>query len=166
MASIGHVAVGLAVARKAQWTWRHALVFSVLALLPDVDVVAFALRIPYSAPFGHRGATHSFFFAALCGAVAFAVTRDKRLSWLAGLTVATHPLLDMLTDGGLGVALFFPFTNARYFFPWQPLPVAPIGTHMWSARGLHVVLVETAAFLPCWLYAFWPRRLAARVSAE
>lgn len=29
------------------------------ALLPDADVIAFALRIPYSAPWGHRGTSHS-----------------------------------------------------------------------------------------------------------
>lgn len=158
MAAIGHVAVGLAAARRSGWSWRTAAVFSVLSLLPDADVLAFALHIPYSAPFGHRGATHSFAFAALCGVVAWAVVRDRRLAWLVGLTVASHPLLDALTDGGLGVALFFPFTNERFFFPWQPLPVAPIGRGMLSARGLFVVAWEAAAFLPLWLYALWPRR--------
>jgi inner membrane protein len=160
MAAIGHVAVGLAAARAQRWSWKTAIAFSALSLLPDADVIAFVFRIPYSAPFGHRGATHSFAFAALCGLVAWLLTRNRNLAWLAGLTVATHPLLDALTDGGLGVALFFPFTNARYFFPWQPLPVAPIGQGMLSPRGLYVVLFEAAAFLPFWIYALWPRRAA------
>ena len=159
MAAIGHVAVGLAAARAHDWSWRTALAFSALSLLPDADVLAFRLHIPYSAAFGHRGATHSFAFAALCGVVVWAAARNRRLAWLAALTVATHPLLDAFTDGGLGVALFFPFTNERFFFPWQPLPVAPIGRGMLSARGLFVVAFEAAAFLPLWLYALWPRRL-------
>ncbi|MCC6337554.1 MAG: metal-dependent hydrolase [Myxococcales bacterium] len=158
MAAIGHVAVGIAVARARRWDWRHALAFSALALLPDVDVIAFVLRIPYSAPFGHRGATHSFAFAALCGLAAWAWRRDSKLAWLVGLTVATHPLLDALTDGGLGVACFWPVSDERFFFPWQPLPVAPIGQHMLSARGGFVVAVEALAFLPLWLYALWPRK--------
>jgi inner membrane protein len=30
------------------------------AMLPDADVVGFLLGIPYDAPLGHRGASHSF----------------------------------------------------------------------------------------------------------
>ena len=37
----------------------------------------------------------------------------------------THPLLDMLTDGGSGVMLLFPFTTARLFFPWHPMRASP-----------------------------------------
>lgn len=157
MAAIGHVAVGLAAARAHGWSWKTALAFSALSLLPDADVVAFALRIPYAAPFGHRGATHSFAFAALCGLGAWAVSGQRRLAWLSALVVASHPLLDALTDGGKGVALFWPLSDERLFFPWQPLPVAPIGLRLLTARGLHVVAVEALAFLPLWLYALWPR---------
>ena len=68
MASIGHFAVGLALGRhEAGRASRGRLVasmalFSALALLPDADVIAFKLGIPYSAPWGHRGATHSLLF--------------------------------------------------------------------------------------------------------
>ncbi len=165
VAAIGHIPVGLAAARlhDGRLAWRSAVAFSLLSLLPDADVVAFVFRVPYSAPFGHRGATHSFFFAGVCGGLAWLATRRARTALLVALTVATHPLLDALTDGGLGVALFFPFTNERYFFPWQPLPVAPIGQHMASSRGLYVVLVELAAFLPLWIYALWPARRVGEV---
>ena len=72
MASIGHVAVGLAAAR-----WRHKRVpetprltvamiaLSAWSLAPDLDVIAFVFRIPYDHPWGHRGATHSLSFAML-----------------------------------------------------------------------------------------------------
>jgi inner membrane protein len=136
---------------------------SALALLPDADVVAFRLGIPYSAPWGHRGATHSLAFAAL---VALPVALGARLmghsasQWglLTLLAVGSHGLLDALTDGGLGAALLWPFSNERFFAPVRPLPVAPIGAGMLSARGLEVVAVELVAFLPFWLYALWPRR--------
>jgi membrane-bound metal-dependent hydrolase YbcI (DUF457 family) len=39
----------------------------------------------------------------------------------------SHPLLDALTNGGRGVALLSPFSNHRYFFPWRPIEVSPIG---------------------------------------
>jgi inner membrane protein len=80
MPSIGHVAVGLAAARLNQSplvmsgnAWRVGLVG--LALLPDADIVAFALGIPYSAPWGHRDAAHSLAFAGLCGLACAAAGR-------------------------------------------------------------------------------------------
>jgi len=63
-----------------------------------------------------------------------------------------------MTDGGLGCALFWPFSAARFFAPWTPLPVAPIGRAFLSARGARVAAMETVVLLPLLLYAFWPRR--------
>ena len=39
------------------------LAFSALSLAPDLDVIAFRFGIPYSAPFGHRGAAQSILVA-------------------------------------------------------------------------------------------------------
>src|SRR5512142_630583 len=124
MASLGHVYVGLAAARVASPRESKlpvrelCFLFGGLALLPDADVVAFALGIPYWAPFGHRGASHSIVFALLTALVAFAITRRWKTALLVLLTVASHGPLDTLTDGGLGVALFWPFSTHRYFAPW------------------------------------------------
>jgi inner membrane protein len=168
MASIGHVAVGMALGRYAAgdaspWRLGAAMaLLSLLALLPDADVVAFWFRIPYSAPWGHRGASHSLAFAAGVALVAALVARAlgaRALRWgaLTFAAVASHGLLDALTNGGLGAALLWPFSHGRYFAPVRPLPVAPIGAGMLSARGLYVVGVELLAFLPLWAYALWPR---------
>ncbi|MBF5041780.1 metal-dependent hydrolase [Aggregicoccus sp. 17bor-14] len=171
MASIGHVAVGMALGRRYTGRARGGLVplalLGALALLPDADVVAFRLGIPYAAPWGHRGASHSLALAALLGLLAALLVRLLRAPGAAraGLftfvAVASHGLLDTLTDGGLGAALLWPASNARFFAPLRPLPVAPIGAGMLSARGLYVLLVETLLFLPFFLYALWPRRSRA-----
>ncbi|HEY8209346.1 MAG TPA: metal-dependent hydrolase [Myxococcaceae bacterium] len=157
---VGHGALGLLVARygvPARVRSWSALGMVALSMLPDVDVVAFALGIPYAAPFGHRGATHSFLFAAVAGAlVALAVRSPRLIPWCAVL-VATHPLLDALTDGGLGVALLWPFSDARFFFPWRPIPVSPIGPGFLSWRGLRVAAVEVLIFAPVYVAALWPR---------
>jgi inner membrane protein len=169
MASIGHVAVGLALGRlegggrPLKRLLGGMALFSALALLPDADVVSFKLGIPYAAPWGHRGASHSLVVAAGVALVAAGVARALgaragRMGVLAFLAVASHGLLDALTDGGLGAALLWPFSHARLFAPVRPLPVAPIGTGMLSARGLYVVVVECVCFLPLWAYALWPRR--------
>jgi len=135
---------------------KAMLAFSALSMLPDADVIAFVLRIPYEAPFGHRGATHSIAFAALCAVVPL-VLRQWRAAALVFVVVLSHPLLDMLTDGGLGCAIFFPVSSERFFWPVQPIPVAPIGAGMLSRRGLLVIVVELVAFAPVLLFSLWPR---------
>jgi inner membrane protein len=58
------------------------------------------------------------------------------------LVAVSHGLLDALTDGGLGVAFFAPFDGRRYFFPWRPIEVSPIGLGFFSARGARTFLSE------------------------
>ena len=58
------------------------------------------------------------------------------------LVTASHGVLDALTNGGLGVAFFAPFDNTRYFFPWTPIVVSPIGADFFGLRGLHVITSE------------------------
>ena len=156
--------MGLAVARahEGRFNWKAAVALATLSLVPDLDVIAFKFGIPYAAPFGHRGATHSITFALLVGVAAWLLTRSRKSTLALTVVVLSHPLLDMLTDGGLGVALFWPFTAERYFFPWTPLPVAPLGTGMLSMRSARVLLIEAVAFLPLWIYAFTRRREAPK----
>lgn len=168
MPSIGHIAVGAAAGRlsaggDAVKAARAMTVLSALSLLPDADGIAFPLGIPYGAPLGHRGAAHSLFAAAGIGAAAALLGRRWKIPpWKAGLyagaVTASHGLLDAMTDGGMGIALLWPFSNRRFFLPWRPIPVAPIALGMFSRRGLEVVAAEVVFFLPLFLYAFWPRR--------
>ena len=174
MASLGHVAVGMAAGRlwtaadrlpRGRATVAEAMIaFSALSLAPDLDVIAFRFGIPYSAPFGHRGAAHSICVALVLATVAAATARlapgrkRARLWLLCAAVAVSHGLLDALTDGGLGIALLWPFSNQRYFAPWTPIPVAPIGRGMLGERGLRVLLVEALQFSPLLLWALWPRR--------
>ncbi|MDG2525720.1 metal-dependent hydrolase [Stenotrophomonas sp. HITSZ_GD] len=119
----------------------------VAAMLPDTDVLAFVLRIPYADAFGHRGASHSLLFAALCALMAASLHRPLRAgalqtgAWVF-ICAASHPLLDAMTSGGLGVALAWPWRETRFFAPWRPILVSPIGAGFFSARGLGTLLSE------------------------
>ena len=131
----------------AFWMWTIAC-----ALLPDVDVISFSFGIAYEDMFGHRGFTHSLFFAALVGALAswqlshpsHPLHPSHRLAhflWFTAVT-ASHGVLDAMTNGGRGIAFFAPFSDDRYFFPWRPIQVSPIGVGFFSARGLRVLVSE------------------------
>jgi inner membrane protein len=141
--------------------WKVVAAGSLFAVLPDADVVAFALGIPYSAMLGHRGLSHSLAFAgALALLLTYAWKRHgrvpenstratieepsaERLAAYLFLAIASHGVLDALTNGGLGVAFFAPFSSRRYFFPWRPILVSPISVHrFFSERGVAVLTSE------------------------
>lgn len=138
---------------------------AVAAMLPDLDVLAFRFGIAYGDPLGHRGFTHSLAFAALLALMATLLARRLRSPrWAAGLFVfvaaASHGLLDMLTTGGKGVALFWPLAPDRLFFPWQVIRVSPIGLdRFFGPAGAATLLSElswvwgpsAAAVLLLWL---------------
>lgn len=127
---------------------RFWLLAMLCAVVPDADVIAFAFGISYGSMFGHRGLTHSLAFALLLGvllvAVFFRDAKDKAaLVLFFFLATASHGALDALTDGGLGIALFAPFSGERYFLPVRPIVVSPIGVgSFFSEWGLAVIRSE------------------------
>jgi len=150
-------------ARAPVRTWKAMLGLSALSLAPDLDAVAFVLRIPYGDPWGHRGASHSVAMAlvvalVLAGAAKVFHFPVVRTFLTVLVVVASHGFLDALTNGGLGAALLWPFSDARYFAPWHPIPVAPLGLGYLSERGLRVALTELVLFAPLFFYAALPRR--------
>jgi inner membrane protein len=59
------------------------------------------------------------------------------------LLSASHGILDAFTNGSLGIALLSPFDKTRYFFPWRPIVVSPIGViPFFSKWGLAVIKSE------------------------
>ncbi len=111
------------------------VVGAICSSLPDADVGAFGLGIPYEHPLGHRGVTHSLLFAVAFSAFAtFAYRRLVRtppptavvFTFLL-ICLASHGVLDAMTDGGKGIGFFIPFDNRRYFLPFRPIHVSPIG---------------------------------------
>lgn len=119
-----------------------------LSMAPDLDVIAFAFGIPYGARLGHRGFFHSLFCAAVVSWVAAMLAyRAVELPWwgLWGVlfaATASHGVLDAFTNGGMGIALLAPFDPTRYFFPWQPIQVSPIGLGFFSRWGLRALASE------------------------
>ena len=136
------------------------LVGTICAVLPDIDVIGFRFGVHYGDFLGHRGFTHSLAFAILLATALLFSLFPRGVPGLSRLTLwfyffvatASHGVLDAMTDGGLGVAFFSPFDNLRYFFPWTPIRVSPIGvTRFFSERGLRVLESE---FVWIWIPTF------------
>jgi len=145
-----HAVVGAALASAVR-TPRRGLVLAVgagLAMLPDVDVVGFALGAFADSIWNHRGITHSVFAACVIGlAAGLATSRPlgvawwKLAAWFAVIT-ASHGVLDAFTNGGFGIAFGAPFSAERYFFAWTPIEVSPLGLGILSRRGVSVLASE------------------------
>jgi inner membrane protein len=134
------------------------------------------LGVAYSAIEGHRGLMHSFVFALMLALVAGALasslrTTRRRAFGFVLISGASHGLLDMLTTGGLGVAYFWPLSDARLFFPWHMIEVSPLSTHrLLSPRGRVVMESEWhTVWLPAiaMCMALWAaRRVFSKKGAE
>jgi inner membrane protein len=152
--AVSHAAVALALGAwfdRTRVPPRALLAAAALAVVPDLDAIGFWLGVPTGALLGHRGLTHSLAFAAAAGLAAarvYAGTEGEgdRRRWLGVyfvLAIASHGVLDALTNGGPGIAFFSPFSNARYFFPVRPIQVSPISLGgVFNARGLRILLSE------------------------
>ena len=130
---------------------RFWMLTVICAILPDLDVLGYAFGVPYRSVWGHRGVTHSLLFAAGLGVMAtlaFPQAHRFSLAWWSLATyffavTALHGVLDAITNGGLGIAFFVPFDTGRYFFPWRPVEVSPIGiSAFFSARAVTVLKSE------------------------
>lgn len=121
----------------------------IFTAVPDIDVIGFKLGIPYAHMFGHRGLSHSLLFAGMLSAVT-AWPLSKWLNtrtlfvWLyLFLCMASHGVLDMLTNGGYGIALLSPFSNERLFFPVQPIEVSTLSIRrFFDGQGIPVIISE------------------------
>ncbi|HRI38623.1 MAG TPA: metal-dependent hydrolase [Nitrospira sp.] len=130
--------------------WPVLLTGAVCSIVPDLDVVGFAFGIQYGDLWGHRGMTHSLFFAGLLSAmlVALVYRQESRatkaeIGLYLFLCTASHGVLDAMTDGGLGIAFFSPFDPTRYFFPFRPVAVSPIGIgQFFSLDALRILTSE------------------------
>lgn len=136
---------------------RRLLVLGVIAsMVPDLDVLAFRLGIPYAAEWGHRGFSHSMLFALVFAIAGLSLVKllnstPKTVFWFLLVTVTSHGILDAFTNGGLGVAFLWPISQERFFFPFHPIEVSPLGlSRIFSAKGLSVVMSELVwVWLPC-----------------
>jgi len=126
------------------WFWG---VFS--SIMPDFDVIGFKFGIAYESMWGHRGFTHSIFFAVVwsifLALILFKKSRKGLLVAFIYLFICTlsHGFLDAMTTGGHGVGFFIPFDETRHFFPWRMIRVSPMSiSRFFSEWGMRVLKSE------------------------
>ena len=109
----------------------------VLAMLPDADVLAFVRRCLRQCFRPSR--LYPFTAVCLRGADTLRTGRATMVqgkfdALLAVLTVSllSHSLLDSVTTDGKGVGWLWPWSDERFFAPWQVIkrrPVCPVALY-------------------------------------
>ena len=163
--AFGHALTALALGssyKKQQQHVKFLLLGVFCSVIPDADVLSFRFGVHYEDFWGHRGFMHSIVFAVLLAALlTFFFYRDiflakKGIIYMLFFTLCgvSHGILDAMTTGGLGVAFFSPFNTERYFFPWRPISVSPIGAgKFFGPRGIAVLKSEAVWIgIPCVVY--------------
>jgi inner membrane protein len=151
--ALSHAATALAIGAcfdRERVPPKALLAGMALAIVPDLDAIGYWMGIPARSLLGHRGLTHSLAFALLAGpAAAWLYSRPgtrgghrASLRLYFTLVLVSHGLLDALTNGGPGIGFFSPFSNHRYFFPFRPIQVSPIGIGVFNQRGVRILLSE------------------------
>lgn len=133
----------------------------VLTAAPDLDVIGLRFGIAYGHMLGHRGLTHSIFFAAVfCALLVWYFNNREKIAifptWIYfTLSMSSHGLLDAMTNGGLGVAFFAPFNNERYFLSFRPIEVSTLNiVHFFQGQGIGPLKSELLYIWPSAIVAF------------
>lgn len=126
--------------------WKLVIVAAFAASAPDVDgIFKHLLNVPQGSIYAHRGATHSLFVALAAGllvTLAHGKLGVRRLS--AGVVVAaamaSHGILDMMTDAGQPVAYLWPLSSVRLFADWRPI-------HSGEVHMAHLLVQTSTRFV-------------------
>ena len=141
---IGHALGGIAAATLVGRRAFHVpsggrrvsamLLFAVLGMLPDIDLLVFG---------SHRHATHSFVAAGIVGLLAVAVAPGRPRVWLATVAAySSHLLLDWLgtdTTAPFGIMALWPFSATHLQSPYHWF--SPVCRQFW--------------LLECWMKLAW-----------
>jgi len=161
------VAVAIAFCKRP-FPWRLIIVAAAASAAPDVDgLFKHFLGVMPNSIWSHRGATHSLFVALAAGGLAapfyrwFGV-RPLTAGVLVALAMASHGLLDMMTDAGNPVAYLWPLSSIRLFADWRPIHSSPLHVAHLTSLAIERLLTETRQLiLPMFAGAILVRFLKA-----
>lgn len=149
---LSHIAVPIAgrlAVGKLKLSTSLLVLGLLISVLPDADVALLRMGVPYDSPLGHRGASHSLLFNGLVALLCWAAwcRRLRSRSWFALLYLLacaiSHPLLDTCTNAGHGAALFWPFSDERYFAMFRPIEASPLSLRrFFGESGIRVLVSE------------------------
>jgi inner membrane protein len=141
---------------------RLAVAMLIASVLPDIDIIGYALGYRFPSPLAHRGFTHSLPFAFAVSLMALAVApRMKTKRGIAFFAVflafLSHYFLDAL-GSRWGIPIFWPFDEARHAVPWPSFISSMLDwwnpprifSTWWGDRFIRIELLTV--WMPCAIF--------------
>ncbi len=142
---------------------RLAVAMVIASILPDIDMIGYALGYRFPSPFAHRGFTHSLVFALAVSLFALAVaprlqTKRGVAFFVVLLAILSHYSLDAL-GGRLGIPFCWPFDESRHALPWPSFISSMLNwwnpprffSTWWGDRFIRTELLTV--WMPCAIFA-------------
>ena len=167
MATLGHLAVGALIARGCtadtdprDRRLRRVAAAACMATVPDADLALRAFGVPAGdQSWAHRGASHALVMGPAVSMVAWLLGVGVRDAICYGLAVASHGLVDTLSESERGVALLWPVQVRRFTGRYRPVLAHPKDVPWFDWRPWVPVLGrEALVFSPAIVLALWPGR--------
>jgi inner membrane protein len=168
MTSTGHYLTGLSIGilclpKKSTRVHQivHLYVFTFLSIIPDLQLPGWGHGAKYY--FSHSLYVNLSLILILL--IPFVLLPGLR-RWVGGWPVLigaplawlSHLLLDSFYNTGIGIAIYWPFSDARLILsiPWLSLSQGPL--YPLSLVNLKIVAIETITFLPLLILAIFIRK--------
>lgn len=146
--------------------WKLVVVAAFAAAAPDLDgLFKHFLHLPITSIYAHRGAAHSLFVAIAAGLAAAVFhkligVRPLTAGVAVAASMASHGILDMMTNSGLPVAYLWPLSSMRLFADWRPIQTAPVHlTHFFAEAFTRLRLELWQLIIPMFAVALAIRLL-------
>ncbi len=157
--AFGHAIMGYTISKLGKTSSRLLMGIAIVtSIFPDADIILHNMGVNYDSPFGHRGFTHSIFFALIWSGFMLLIFKKIR-HWASYLIIffsaISHGLIDAMTTGGKGIGFFIPFLNDRFFLPdfMRCIKVSPMSIERFfnnPERAFKILLSEFYwIFIPC-----------------
>lgn len=173
MATIGHLAVGAAIARicAAPHESRHrrlrrTVAAAFLATVPDADLLLRGLGVEAGdEPLAHRGASHALIIGPCLTVAAWLAGARIRDAVCYGLSIMSHGPVDCLSESERGAALLWPISAQRFTAPYHPVLARALTRSALEWRPwARVMLRELLVLSPAIAIVLWPGRRAPYAS--
>ena len=158
MTPVGHTIAGVWSGGliKKSYTLKCLIVYTLIASLPDFDIIVGFILFGKKGVGIHQYYTHNFLFIFLTALLIYILTKDKRLTIFTIVVLTIHLFLDLIVidkKPPIGINPFYPFYNKFYNIPIL-LGVKKCSLKaLISLYNLKEIILEIVVLSPLWIYS-------------
>ncbi len=158
MTPVGHTIAGIWSGGliKKSYTLKCLIVYTLIASLPDFDIIIGLILYGKKGLGIHQYYTHNFLFILLAALLIYIFTKDNRLTFFTIVVLIIHLFFDLIVvdeRAPIGINPFYPFYNKFYNIPLLLGVKKGSLKELFSMNNFKAVLLETIILSPLWIYS-------------